>query len=153
MALLPCFLHARHCFTCSHILKQLNLKTAEGYDPHIRNTFLHSQAGSGAPALASTAPCIKVFIILCYDSLFTHRSLTMSSERAKASLLYPLAWLRARCGVDVQRSICGTQDCIHWLHDLRQVVNICEPQSPHLYLVKALASCLRQRRHSANVYS
>ena len=131
MALLPCFLHARYCSTCSHILKHLNLKTAEGYVPHIRNTFLHSQAVSGAPALASMAPCITVFTILCYDSLFTHRSLTMSSER----------------------SICGTQDCIHWLHDLRQVVNICEPQSPHLYLVKALASCLRQRRHSANVYS
>ena len=119
VTLLPCFLHAQHCSTCSHILKHLNLKTAEGYVLHIRNTFLHSQAGSGAPAPASTAPRIKVFITLCYDSLFTHQSLTMSSERAKASLLYPLAWLRARHGVDVQRSICGTQDCIHWLHDLR----------------------------------
>ena len=90
MALLPCFLHARYYSTYSHILKHLNLKTGEGYVPHIRNTFLHSPAGSGAPALTSMAPCITVFIILCYDSLFTHRSLTVSSERAKASLLYPL---------------------------------------------------------------
>lgn len=33
------------------------------------------------------APCIKVFITLCYNSLFTHQSQTMSSERAKATFI------------------------------------------------------------------